>query len=204
MIQHNRPTTVETTHATQGGRGRTGVPAPESGEQTLSQSPAPNHQAGINTVKRVDCVPAGLLQGGPHRLPHMPSAMARVSVALSVPVAAQLRHCDGVWVPKPSGLRHTAAVGRLQASRMGSLFSLRQPTCMGGINLTFANGCRAGRLAQQGDMTAEKSKPGAISFHPSDPTLPRVLVNQAANTPRAMIAHSRPRSLLPPGLGPGQ
>lgn len=34
-------------------RGRTGVPAPESGEQTLSESTVPNHDRGINTVKRV-------------------------------------------------------------------------------------------------------------------------------------------------------
>lgn len=54
MIQHNRPTTARNNPSAQGGRGRTGVPAPESGEHTLPQRPAPNHGAGINTVKRVD------------------------------------------------------------------------------------------------------------------------------------------------------
>lgn len=49
-----RRASVETTHQRRGRRGRTGVPAPESGEHTLPPSPAPNHAAGINTVKRVD------------------------------------------------------------------------------------------------------------------------------------------------------
>lgn len=58
----------------QGGRGRTGVPAPESGEHTLSQSPAPNHAAGINTVKRVQSASAGPMQGAPPPTPALPAA----------------------------------------------------------------------------------------------------------------------------------
>lgn len=50
---------------------------------------------------------------------------------------------------------------------------------------THSYGCKAGRLARQ-NVTAERSRLGAISFHP---TLPRVLVepNSEQSIPRAVI-----------------
>ena len=75
MIQHNRPTTARNNPSAQGGRGRTGVPAPESGEQTMSEGTVPNHDRGINTVKRVTTASGRALHrlaGAPcGRIPHV-------------------------------------------------------------------------------------------------------------------------------------
>lgn len=94
MIQQPADPSVETNHPARGGRGRTGVPAPESGEQTLSRSPAPNHVAGINTVKRVSSTSGRALHrlaGGPPPTPARPDGDGKGVGSFIRPVAAPVR-----------------------------------------------------------------------------------------------------------------
>lgn len=180
----------------QGGRGRTGVPAPESGEHTLSQGPAPNHAAGINTVKRVQSAPAGPCRVHPHRLPHYRrhgQGVGSFIRARSRPIAT-LRRCLSAQV-----LCSRAAAS--EPHGLSFCLSLRQPTCMGGRSSSPSaasfhhNGCRAGGLACWHRVTAERSRPVPSHFIPPS--------HESWST-QQRTSSSCPRSLQPPGLGLGE
>lgn len=126
----------------------------------------------------------------PHRLPHYRRHGQGVG---SFYPCQKPPHCDIATVFEcQSALGHNA-VGRLQASRMGSL---SPPAHLhGGGRSTSAsasfqhNGCRAGRLACWHNVTAERSRP--VPSHLIPPSHESWSTQQpsspAANTPRAVI-----------------
>lgn len=97
MIQQPADQTVETNHPPRGGRGRTGVPAPESGEHTLSEGTVPNHDRGINTVKRVASASGRALHrlaGVPPPTPARTGGQGKGVGTFIRPVAAPVRLCQ--------------------------------------------------------------------------------------------------------------